>query len=71
MNPELTFEDLTAKLEAIASRLERGDVPLEEALKLFEEGIALNKLGNARLDAAERKIEVLLKDSVAPLTDAG
>lgn len=65
--PEMNFEDIVARLELIAKRLEKGDAKLEEALSLFEEGIRLSKIGTSRLDEAERKLEILLeKDRVEP-----
>ena len=51
-----TFEQSMARLEEIVTQLERGDVPLEEALRLFEEGTALMKKCSAMLDRAEQKI---------------
>jgi exodeoxyribonuclease VII small subunit len=64
---EPTFEDIVARLETIAGRLEGGDVKLEEALSLFEEGVRLSKTGTSKLDDAERKLEVLLeRDRVEP-----
>jgi len=56
------FEDALSKLEKIVAKLEEGDVPLEESLKLFEEGIRLSRLCNQKLDEAEKKVEILLKD---------
>jgi exodeoxyribonuclease VII small subunit len=49
------------ELEALVERLERGDLPLEEALKQFERGVALTKSCQAALKAAEQKVEILLK----------
>jgi exodeoxyribonuclease VII small subunit len=48
-------------LEKIVSKLEDGDIPLEESLKLFEEGIRLSRFCNQKLDEAEKKVEILLK----------
>jgi exodeoxyribonuclease VII small subunit len=56
------FEDTLHKLEKIVSRLEEGDLPLEESLKLFEEGIRLSRFCEQKLDEAEKRVEVLLKD---------
>jgi exodeoxyribonuclease VII small subunit len=56
------FEEALNKLEKIVSKLEKGDIPLEESLKLFEEGIRLSRLCNQKLDEAEKRVEVLLKD---------
>jgi exodeoxyribonuclease VII small subunit len=61
------FEEALNKLEKIVSKLEKGDIPLEESLKLFEEGIRLSRLCNQKLDEAERRVEVLLKDKEGEL----
>ncbi len=57
------FEDCLQRLEKIVDELERGDIPLEQALKLFEEGVQLS--GNCRkeLEGAEGKVEILLKQN--------
>lgn len=57
------FEDIVARIETIAGALEGGEARLEEALALFEEGMQLCQRGTARLDEAERKVEVLLEDN--------
>lgn len=59
--PKEKFEDALNKLEKIVSKLEDGDIPLEESLKLFEEGIRLSRFCNQKLDEAEKKVEILLK----------
>jgi exodeoxyribonuclease VII small subunit len=59
--PKEKFEDALSKLEKIVSQLERGDISLEESLKLFEEGIRLSRLCNQKLDEAEKRVEILLK----------
>jgi exodeoxyribonuclease VII small subunit len=59
--PKEKFEDALNKLEKIVSKLEEGDIPLEESLKLFEEGIRLSRFCNQKLDEAEKKVEILLK----------
>lgn len=56
-----TFEDALSRLESIVAQLEDGDLPLEESLKLFEEGIKLSRFCNQRLNEAQKKVEVLLK----------
>ena len=58
-----SFETQLASLERIVRELERGDLPLEESLKLFEEGVKLSRECQERLNQAERRIEVLLRDS--------
>ncbi len=60
--PKEKFEDALGKLEKIVSKLEEGDIALEESLKLFEEGIRLSRFCNQKLDEAEKKVEILLKD---------
>lgn len=57
---KLTFEEALARLEVIVARLEQGEVPLEEALGLFEEGTALMKQCSTALDKAEQKVAKLL-----------
>lgn len=58
----MTFEDSLGRLEEIVGALERGDLPLAEALRLFEEGVVLARAAQAQLDEAEGKIEVLLQN---------
>jgi len=57
-----TFEASLQKLEQIVGQLEEGDLSLEESLKLFEDGVKLSRACQERLDQAERRIEILLKD---------
>jgi len=59
---EKKFEAALARLEEIVRSLESGELGLEQSLKLFEEGVKLARICNARLEEAERKVEVLLKD---------
>jgi exodeoxyribonuclease VII small subunit len=56
------FEEAVSKLERIVERLEQGEIPLEESLKLFEEGIRLSRFCSQKLDEAEKRVEILLKD---------
>ena len=63
------FEKALARLEGIVEELEKGELALEEALKLFEEGMKVSKFCNSRLDEAERKVEVLLKDNAGKLVE--
>ena len=56
------FEQALQKLEAIVAKMEEGDLPLEEALKAFEEGVRLAKFCTSKLDEAERKVEKLVRD---------
>ena len=57
-----TFEASLSSLERIVKELERGDLPLEESLKLFEEGVKLSRECQDRLNQAERRIEMLMRD---------
>lgn len=57
-----TFEASLIELEKIVRRLEDGDLPLEESLKLFEDGVRLSRECQERLNQAERRIEILLRD---------
>jgi len=57
-----TFEISLKELERIVRQLEEGDLPLEDSLKLFEDGVKLSRECQERLNQAERRIEVLLKD---------
>ena len=56
------FETSLAALERIVRELERGELPLEKSLELFEQGVKLSRECQERLNEAERRIEVLLKD---------
>lgn len=56
------FEEALQKLEAIVAKMEEGDLPLEESLKAFEEGVKLAKFCTSKLDEAERKVEKLIRD---------
>jgi len=55
-----SFEAAIKRLTEIVSTLERGDLPLEESLRLFEEGVKLSRVSQQRLDAAEKRVEQLL-----------
>jgi exodeoxyribonuclease VII small subunit len=61
------FEDALSKLEKIVSKLEEGDIPLEESLKLFEEGIRLSRFCDQKLEEAEKRVEILTKDKEGSL----
>jgi exodeoxyribonuclease VII small subunit len=56
------FEQAMARLEAIVGELEKGDLPLDESLKIFEEGIRLSKNCLKILEDAEHRVEVLVQD---------
>jgi exodeoxyribonuclease VII small subunit len=57
------FEECLQRLETIVQQLERGDLPLEQALKLFEEGVGLSDSCRRELEEAEGKVEILLKQN--------
>lgn len=63
MTKAKTFESSLGELEKIVRKLEDGELSLEESLKLFEDGVKLSRECQERLDQAERRIEVLLKDA--------
>jgi exodeoxyribonuclease VII small subunit len=58
--PPERFEELLGRLRALVERLEGGNLPLEDSLKAFEEGMELCKRGAVILDGAEKKVEMLL-----------
>ena len=60
---EPDFEQALGELEKLVERLERGDLPLDEALKTFERGVALTRHCQSALKAAQQKVEILLKKS--------
>ncbi len=60
---ELTFEEAIQRLEKVVEQLENGDVPLEQAIQLFEEGMMLAKQCNQTLKQAEQQVEVLMKEN--------
>ena len=53
------FEGAIAELEAIVKKLEEGDLPLEKSLELYERGVQLSRFCHARIEAAEKRIEIL------------
>lgn len=59
-DPLPDFEQSLLELEALVAKLEQGDVPLEEALKTFERGVALTRQCQTALRTAQQKVEVLL-----------
>jgi exodeoxyribonuclease VII small subunit len=54
------FEEVMERLQTVVEQLEEGDLPLDESLAMFEEGVRLSRAGAKRLDAAERRVEELL-----------
>lgn len=56
------FEEALSELETIVQRMEDAALPLDEALSLFEEGIKLSRFCSQKLEEAEKKVEILLRD---------
>jgi exodeoxyribonuclease VII small subunit len=56
-----SFEDSLKKLEAIVEKLEKGDLSLEDSIKLFEEGVGLSAVCKKELEEAEGKVQMLVK----------
>ncbi|MBW2437838.1 MAG: exodeoxyribonuclease VII small subunit [Desulfobacterales bacterium] len=64
-----TFEQSMKQLEKIVQELEDGDLPLEKAIKKFEEGIKLTRFCSAKLDETEKKVSILLKNADGQMVD--
>lgn len=62
-----TFEDQLKALEGVVEQLERGELTLEESVRLFEEGVRLSKACKQELDAAEGRIEVLVESATGKM----
>ncbi len=58
---DLTFEDAMKRFEEIAKLLEDGELPLEESLEVFEEGVRIAKICISNLDSIEKRLEVLIR----------
>jgi exodeoxyribonuclease VII small subunit len=67
---EMKFEEALSRLEAVVNRLESGELPLEESLRLFEEGVHLTQVCTRRLEEAERRITILLKNDRGEAVEA-
>ena len=61
----LSFEEAMDQLEQLVGKLENGDVPLEKAIDLFQEGMKLSQLCSQKLEQVERKIEILVEENGA------
>jgi exodeoxyribonuclease VII small subunit len=70
MNNTPDFEQALAELEALVARLERGDLPLDEALQTFERGVELTRHCQDSLKAAQQRVEILLKRNGRPEPEA-
>jgi exodeoxyribonuclease VII small subunit len=62
-NKEQTFEEAMEELEEIVGKLEEGDVPLEESIRLFQEGMKLSKQCHDKLQHVEKQMDELLKEN--------
>ncbi len=62
MEKNIKFEKAMERLEEIVHALEKGDLPLDDSLKFFEEGIKLSQVCMAKLDEAEKRVDILMKD---------
>ena len=69
------FDQVLERLKALVEKLEHGSLSLEESLRTFEEGVALARKGHAILDAAEKRVEILVRgpegEQVVPFTRGG
>lgn len=61
------FEDAMKKLESIVDKMEKGDLALNESLKMFEEGVKLTRFCSQELHKAEKKVELLSRDAEGKL----
>jgi exodeoxyribonuclease VII small subunit len=64
-----TFEQAMKLLEQIVQDLESGDMPLEKAIKKFEEGIQLSKYCTEKLDESEKRITILMQDATGNVSE--
>ena len=69
--PSLSIDEILDGLESVVTELEAGDLPLEDALKRFEQGVELARKGSTVLDAVEERVEELLadRDEAVPFAD--
>ena len=65
---EMTFEQAMSELERIVTELERGDVPLEDSISLYEKGAELKKRCETKLKEAEQKVAAITLDEDGSLT---
>lgn len=68
---EKTFEEAVSELENIVERLEKGELPLEEAMEVFSKGIELSKFCSKKLDEVEKKISILVEDDKGHVSEEG
>lgn len=70
-SPEMGFEQALERLEAILAALEDGKLPLERAVVLFQEGVAMSKLAREHLDKAKLVVSQATADGVKPFAGEG
>jgi len=63
------FEEALSRLEGIVGRLESGELALEEAVRLFEEGMTLSRFCGKKLDDAQRRVEILVKNEEGEMSE--
>ncbi|MBO4868489.1 MAG: exodeoxyribonuclease VII small subunit [Clostridia bacterium] len=63
-NDEMSFEEMTARINEIVALLENTNTPLDKSLSLFEEGVTLIKKANGMLDDAQKKVKMLTEEEV-------
>ena len=63
-----TYEQIFVELENIVEKMDSGDISLEKSLELFEKGVSLIKDGKKKLDQAESRVKILIKDSDTPIS---
>lgn len=66
--PQLTFEKALKRLEEIVEELENSNLDIDKSLKIFEEGVKLSRFCTKKLDEAEKKIELLIKNEKGEFT---
>ncbi len=67
MGKQITFEEALQQLEAVVKKLEKPDLPLEESIRLFEEGMKLSEVCSTKLDSAQQRVEILQKQASGEL----
>ncbi|RKD72957.1 exodeoxyribonuclease VII small subunit [Sinobaca qinghaiensis] len=72
-NKELSFEEALKQLESTVNKLEEGDVPLEKALHMYQEGMQLSSLCHDKLKKVEKQMDVIIEENgeIKPLTVDG
>ena len=70
MKKNIKFEEAISSLEIAVSKLEGGELSLDESIEVFEEAVALIKVCNEKLSSAEQKVRVLIESGDGSITDA-